>query len=251
MRFKDKTVLISGGGTGIGLGAAGRFVKEGANVVITGRREDKLKQAAEQVGEHCSYVVGDVVRPDDCKRMVAETVKRHGGLNVLVNNAGVIGAGGVQDTDAAEFDRVMQPNVYGIYHLAHAAIDELVKARGNIINISSVCGTRPYANLLAYCASKAAATMMTQTMALELAEKGVRVNAVEPGVVVSELHTASGLVPDYDAFLARAAATHPIGRHGTPEDIAAAIAYLASDEAGWVTGECMAIDGGRHMTSLR
>jgi NAD(P)-dependent dehydrogenase (short-subunit alcohol dehydrogenase family) len=251
MRFDGKVALISGGGTGIGLGVAERLATEGAKVVITGRREDKLKAACAEVGEACSFVQGDVVNPADCARMVSETVARHGRLDVLVNNAGVIGSGGVQDTGPAEFDRIFQPNVYGLYHLTHAAVPALIKTKGSIVNVGSVCGTRPYANLLAYCASKAAVNMMTQTMALELAVHGVRVNAVEPGVVRSELHTASGTVPDYDAFLARARETHPLGRHGTPEDIAGAIAFLAAPEAGWVTGECLKIDGGRHMTSLR
>ncbi|MBZ0136568.1 MAG: glucose 1-dehydrogenase [Planctomycetes bacterium] len=251
MRFQGKVALISGGGTGIGLGTAQRLAAEGAKVVITGRREDKLKGACSEVGESCTYVVGDVVRADDCARMVTETVQRHGRLDVLVNNAGVIGSGGVQDTTPEEFDRVMRPNVNGLFYLTNAAISELIKSRGSIVNVSSVCGTRPYANLLAYCASKAAVTMMTQTMALELAPLGVRVNAVEPGVVRSELHTASGTVPDYDAFLARAKDTHPLGRYGMPADIAGAIAFLASPDAGWITGECMKTDGGRHMTSLR
>ena len=251
MRFSGKVALISGGGTGIGLGAAHQFAKEGAKVVITGRREDKLKDACAEVGDACSYIAGDVTSVDDCKRIVEETVARNGKIDVLVNNAGVIGSGGVQDTSPEEFDRIMRPNLYGVYNLTHAAISELVKTKGSIVNVSSVTGTRPYGNLLAYCASKAAVSMMTHTMALELAPKGVRVNAVEPGVVRSELHTASGAVPDYEAFLERAKDTHPLGRHGTPEDIAAAIAFLASPESGWVTGECMKIDGGRHMTSLR
>ena len=198
MGFKDRVVLISGGGTGIGLGAARLFADEGAHVVITGRREEKLKAACGQAGDACRYVVGDVTKPEDCDRMVAETVQLHGKLDVLVNNAGVIGNGGVADTTPEEFNRVMQPNVYGVYNLTHAAVGELVKTRGAIVNVSSVTGTRPYGNLLAYCASKAAVSMMTQTMALELAPQGVRVNAVEPGVVRSELrtrHTRCGSKP--------------------------------------------------------
>lgn len=251
MRFSGKTVLVSGGGTGIGLGAATRFANEGANLVITGRREDRLKAACTALGSRASYVVGDVTSRDDCARMVSETLKRHGRLDVLVNCAGVIGNGGVSDTPPAEFDRIMQANVYGVYHLAQAAVPALKETKGNIVNISSVTGTRPYGNLLAYCASKAAASMMTQTMALELAPFGIRVNAVEPGVVRSELHRVTNAVTDYDAFLERAKQTHPLGRPGEPSDVSGAIAFLASDDAGWITGECMKVDGGRHMTSLR
>lgn len=250
-RFEGKAALISGGATGIGLGAARRFVQEGANVVVAGRRESKLQAACAELGPIATYEVGDVTDRDDCARMVGETLQRHGRLDVLINSAGVIGNGGAADTPPEEFDRVMQANVYGIYHLSQAAIPALKVSKGSIVNISSVVATRPVGTLLAYCTSKAAVSMMTQCMALELAPLGVRVNAVEPGVVRSELHTAANAVEDYPAFLERAKSTHPLGRPGEPEDVAAAIAFLAASEAAWITGECMKIDGGRHMTSLR
>lgn len=251
MRFSEKVVLISGGGTGIGLGAAKKFVAEGAKVVICGRRKEILESACAGIGPKCIFVVGDITKQNDCARIISEALAQYGQLDVLVNSAGVIGSGGVQDTDAAEFDRVMRPNVYGLFYLTKAAVSEIKKTKGCVVNVSSVTGTRPYGNLLAYCASKAAVSMMTQTMALEFAEFGVRVNAVEPGVVRSELHTATDTVQDYPAFLKRSQETHPLGRHGEPEDIANVIAFLASDDASWATGECFKIDGGRHMTSLR
>ncbi len=251
MRFKGKVVLISGGGTGIGLGAARRFIEEGANVVISGRRQDKLQAAVSELGASASLVVGDVTDRGACAHMVTETLKRYDRLDVLLNSAGVIGNGGVADTPPAEFDRIMQANVYGVYHLSQAAVDALKQSRGSIVNVSSVTGTRPYGTLLAYCASKAAVSMMTLTMALELAPFGIRVNAVEPGVVRSELHTASNAVADYAAFLERAKQTHPLGRPGEPADVAAAIAFLAAAESGWITGECLKVDGGRYLTSLR
>jgi NAD(P)-dependent dehydrogenase (short-subunit alcohol dehydrogenase family) len=251
MRFEGKVVLVSGGATGIGLGAAQRLVAEGARVVLMGRRETRLRQACAQLGPNASFVAGDVTAAADCATAVKACLDRHRRLDVLVNSAGVIGNGGVQNTPPAEFDRIFRTNVYGVYELTRAAVPELVKQRGNIVNVSSVTGTRPYANLLAYCGSKAAVSMMTQTMALELAPLGVRVNAVEPGVVRSELHRVTNAVPDYDAFLARAKETHPLGRHGEPADVAAAIAFLACGDAGWITGECMKVDGGRFMTSLR
>src|SRR5690606_4447138 len=136
--------------------------------------------------------------------------------------------------------------------LTRRAVGFIVQGNaGSIVNISSIAGLRPYPTILAYCVSKAALDMLTQCLALELAPHGVRVNAINPGVVVSELHTVTGAVSDYAAFLERAKSTHPLGRPGKPEEIAALAAFLVSDEAAWITGGLHTIDGGRTLTSLR
>lgn len=145
----------------------------------------------------------------------------------------------------------MDVNVTGVMQLTGAAADALKARKGAIVNLSSVAGIRPYANLAAYCVSKAAVEMYTRCAALDFAPFGVRVNAVAPGVVVSELHTVTAAVADYPAFLERGRVTHPIGRVGTAEEVAALVLYLLSEQAGWITGASMSIDGGRALASAR
>jgi NAD(P)-dependent dehydrogenase (short-subunit alcohol dehydrogenase family) len=145
----------------------------------------------------------------------------------------------------------MDSNLRSIHLMTRAAAPELIRRRGAIVNVSSVAGPRPYTNLLAYCVSKAGVDQYTRCAALEFAPHGVRVNAVNPGVVVTELHTVANAVPDYAAFLERSKSTHPLGRVGQPEEIAALILFLLSDECGWVTGSTVSIDGGRSLASAR
>src|SRR6185436_12507893 len=148
----------------------------------------------------------------------------------------VLGNGSVTATDPGEWDRVMDINVRAAWLMTRAAGPELVKRKGAIVHLSSVASTRPYANLVAYCVSKAAVDMLVRCAALDFAPDGVRVNAVNPGVVVTELHTVTNAVADYPAFLERGKSTHPIGRVGRADEVAALILYLLSDEAGWITG---------------
>jgi NAD(P)-dependent dehydrogenase (short-subunit alcohol dehydrogenase family) len=145
----------------------------------------------------------------------------------------------------------MDSNLRSVYLLTRAATAELIRARGAIVNISSVAGLRPYPGLAAYCVSKAAVDQLTRCTALDLAPHGVRVNAVNPGVVVTELHTVTGAVADYPGFLERSRGTHPIGRVGQPEEVAALVLFLLDGEAGWITGATMSIDGGRALASAR
>lgn len=255
-RLTGKRALVTGATSGIGRAIALRFAEEGANLAITGRRVERLKETAERVraaGVEVVAIAAEHTRGDDNERVVNETLQGLGGLDILVNAAGVIGNDSILDSPRPdEWRRIMDANLEAVYDLTRRAAPSIVQGRGgSIVNLSSIAGLRPYPTILSYCVSKAALDMLTQCLALELAPRGVRVNAICPGVVVSELHTATGAVADYAAFLERAKSTHPLGRPGQPEEIAALAAFLVSDEAGWITGGLHTIDGGRTLTSFR
>jgi len=255
VKLSGRRALITGASSGIGRAIALRFAREGAHVAITGRRQERLAGTAAQAREAGVTVVeiaAEHTRSADNTRAVEAAVAGLGGLDILVNAAGVLGNDGVVNPRPDEWRRVMDTNLEAVYDLTHRATPHIVAGvRGSIINLSSIAGVRPYANLLSYCVSKAAINTLTQCLALELAPHGVRVNAINPGVVVSELHTVGGAVADYAAFLERAKSTHPLGRPGQPDEIAALASFLVSDEAGWITGGLHIVDGGRGLTSLR
>ncbi len=170
----------------------------------------------------------------------------------MVNAAGIIGSGSVESTTDDEWDRMIDINARAPFRLMRAAVPALAATRGAIVNVSSVTGLRAFPGVLAYCVSKAAIDQLTRCAALELAPKGVRVNAVNPGVVVSNLHRRGGMNEEnYAKFLARSRETHPLGRPGEATEIADLIFFLASDAAAWITGETISIDGGRHLTCAR
>jgi NAD(P)-dependent dehydrogenase (short-subunit alcohol dehydrogenase family) len=253
-RFRGKVALVTGASSGIGRACARALAAEGAEVVLAGRRRDRLEAEAKSMrdaGGKVAVATGDVREEAEAQGLVDVAKKAFGALDLLVNAAGVLSPGGVLETDAASWDRVMDSNLRALHLVTRAAAPEIIRRRGSILNLSSVAGPRPYANLLAYCVSKAAVDQYTRCAALDLAPHGVRVNAVNPGVVVTELHTVSNAVPDYPAFLERSKSTHPIGRVGQPEEIAALALFLLSDEAGWITGGTYAIDGGRALASAR
>ena len=245
MRFQDKIAFVTGASSGIGRACGLRLQKEGAKVFAVARREDRLKESFEH------HAVTDVTDEDQVKSAVDACLKTLGKIDILINAAGVIGTGGILDTEPAEWQRLFAANVDSLYYVTRHVAPELVKTRGAIVNLSSVCSLRPYPNVMAYCMTKSATDMFTQCVSLELAPKGVRVNAVNPGVVVTELHTVTNTVPEYDEFLERSKTTHPLGRVGQADEIAALCAFLCSDEAGWITGGLHSIDGGRALMSAR
>jgi NAD(P)-dependent dehydrogenase (short-subunit alcohol dehydrogenase family) len=183
-----------------------------------------------------------------------------GGLTTLVNAAGIIANGSVEDTSDTAWDEMLDVNLRAPFRLMRALTPMLIATRrasdppapASVVNVSSVTGLRAFPGVLAYCVSKAGVDQLTRCAALELAPHGVRVNAVNPGVVVTNLHRRSGFDEEkYAAFLERSKGTHPLGRAGEPDEIAELIWFLASDRAGWITGETISIDGGRHLTCAR
>jgi len=245
MHFSGRVAFVTGASSGIGRACGMRFREEGASVFAVARREDRLQGVFE------NFAVADVRVEEEVRKAVEDCIETFGRIDYLVNAAGVIGTGGVLDTSPEEWERLFSSNVDSVYYVTRHVAPHMIETGGAIVNVSSVTSLRPYGNLLAYCASKAAVDMLTQCVALELAPHGVRVNAVNPGVVVTELHTVAGTVPDYQAFLEHSKQTHPLGRVGQPEEIAALCAFLCSDEAGWITGGIHSIDGGRALLSAR
>lgn len=176
-----------------------------------------------------------------------KTINEHKRLDVLVNNAGIIEMGTIETTSLEQYDRIMNLNLRAIYHLTMLAVPYLIQTKGNIVNVSSVNGIRSFPGVLAYNISKAGVDQLTRCSALELASKGVRVNSVNPGVVITNIHKASGLNDEqYQKFLQHSKTTHAMGRVGQVDEIASAITYLASESASFITGASLPVDGGRH-----
>ena len=257
--MKDKperrVVIVTGATSGIGRAVASRFASSSDRVIAIGRDRAALDEVEADIvggGGECSTIRLDVTNDAEAGKAFEGAIRETNRLDVLVNAAGHISSGSIENTSLAAWDAMMNVNLRAVFHLMQLASPHLIKSKGNIVNISSVTGLRSFPGVLAYCVSKAGLDQLTRCAALELAPKGVRVNAVNPGVVVTEIHKRGGMSEeDYRAFLEHSKTTHPLGRVGDPREIAELVFYLASENAGWITGATYQIDGGRALTCAR
>jgi len=241
-RFNDKTVLVTGAASGIGLAAARRFLDEGARVVMLDNDEATLKEAASGLPQDRILVqVGDTADRQTAATAVKAAVDKFGGLHILVNNAGMAVEGDITQTSEEDFERVMAVNVAGYFHMAKAAMPELVKTRGSIVMTSSVSGLGGDWNMFAYNTSKGAVSNMVRAMAMDAGKDGVRVNAVNPSF------TRTGMTEDMvnnKELVAKFQERMPLGAPEDPEGVAAAMAFLASEDARLITGVNLPVDAG-------
>lgn len=251
--FDDKVIIVTGASSGIGADSAIEFSKQGADIVITGRNKEKLQHTAKECENQSPknkkplVIIADMNNENDVENIIKSTIQTYKKLDILVNNAGVLEPGSIETTSLDQYDRVMNTNVRSPYHLTMLAVPHLIKTKGNIVNVSSVTGMRSFPNVLAYCMSKAALDQFTRCVAIELGLKGVRVNAVNPGVISTGIHKKGGMSnEEYEAFIKKCAGTHALGRAGETKEVTSVILFLASEAASNITGATLPVDGGRH-----
>ncbi|ALN71888.1 glucose 1-dehydrogenase [Aureimonas sp. AU20] len=246
-RLEGKSALVTGAASGFGAAIAERFAREGARVTIFDLDEAGGRRVAERIGEAATSLAGDVTRRADFDRAIARAVDHGGRLDILVNNAGWTHRNKpLEEVSEDEFDRVFAINVKSIYHSVQASLSAFTAQGGGVIlNIGSTAGIRPRPGLTWYNGSKGAVNMLSRSLAVELAPRGIRVNAVAPVMGATALLESFMGLPDTPENRAKFIATIPLGRLSEPDDIAGACLYLASDDARFVTGVVLEVDGGR------
>ncbi|WP_230655748.1 SDR family NAD(P)-dependent oxidoreductase [Psychrobacter sp. I-STPA10] len=248
-RFKEKTVIITGAGSGIGRATAIRFAKEGANVVLVGRTHETLEETVKQFPQDHTWihtdnhltVICDIGVQAQVQEMVRQVIEKFGSIDVVVNNAGQAVQGRITELTTEQWQSAININLNGTFYMCQAAMPALIKSKGNIINVSSVSGMGGDWNMVAYNAAKAGVSNLTRTLALDHGRDGVRVNAVNPSVTRTNMTTN---IQESDIKTEKFLNRCPLGRIATPEDIAAAITFLASTDAAMITGVNLPVDGG-------
>ncbi|XP_037940876.1 2-(R)-hydroxypropyl-CoM dehydrogenase-like [Teleopsis dalmanni] len=247
--FKDKVVFITGASSGIGAQTAADFAQLGAKLALVGRSKEGLEKTAQRCKskEKPLTLQADLQSECDIQTAFEETIQKYKRLDVLVNGAGIMEMGSIESTNLEQYDRTMQTNLRSMYQLCMLAAPELIKTKGCIVNISSVCGVRSFSNLVAYNISKSGVDQLTKSVALDLGLKGVRCNCVNPGTIVTNLQKRGGMDEEaYKALLERGKQSHALGRNGNPTEVSSAICFLASEMASFITAVQLSVDGGRH-----
>ncbi|OTF81307.1 hypothetical protein BLA29_003726 [Euroglyphus maynei] len=256
--YTDKVVLVTGSSSGIGEAIAKRMAELGAMIVITGRSKENVHRVANECQQLSPkklqplQVIADITNDDDARRLIQSTIDMFGRLDLLINNAGYAQVTSIFDPKSLDtFDKVIRLDVRATINLTLMAVPYLEKTCGNIINISSICGTKPIIGFYGYCMAKASMDMFTRVIAMELGPKGIRVNSINPGGVRTNFLNAIGLnteqVSQQEEYLRRSS---PIGMIGEPNDVADLVAYVGSNHAKFMTGSCLLIDGGALFSSL-
>jgi len=248
MSFTSKVVIITGASSGIGADASRHLANLGAKIALVGRNQERLDEVAVQISNAGSpkplIIVADVTK--DAKRIINETIQHFGRLDVLINNAGIYSKNSAGDVDLMEYDKIMNTNVRSLVELTKLAVPHLQKSKGNILNVSSASGLRVQPNSYVYCISKAAVNQLTKSAALDLASKGIRVNAINPVNIRTPIfETGAGLTAnEAEQFFDSFKNIYPVGRVGEVSDTSYAIEFLTKDCASFYTGLLLPVDGG-------
>ena len=242
MLLTNKTAIITGGGSGIGQACAWAFYQEGANVVLFGRREDKLKETAQELGSRAMTVSGDMTRSGDLDRLVQETLSKFHRIDILVNNAGLFKGAPLHEISDEQYDEMMNINMRAVFQLTRRVLPVMMEQKGgNIIHISSILGIIAVPQVAAYNISKGALNQFSRSIAVEYGSYGIRSNSICPGLIETDM--TADLMKD-EALMQEWSKGYPIGRFGKPEDVANTCLFLASDESSFITGTVLPVDGG-------
>jgi meso-butanediol dehydrogenase / (S,S)-butanediol dehydrogenase / diacetyl reductase len=242
MRLKDKTAVITGGGSGIGLATARAFCEEGAKVILFGRQKEKLISAANELGDSTLIIQGDMTKNDDLDQLVSKTLNNFKGIDILVNSAGLFNGAPLHEISDSHWDGMMDINIRSVFQLTRRVLPVMMDQKsGSIINISSILGLIAVPEVAAYNVSKGALNQFSRSIAVEYGSYGIRSNSICPGLIetdmTAELMNDASLMQEWSK-------EYPIGRFGKPEDVASACLFLASDESSFITGTVLPVDGG-------
>lgn len=242
MRLKNKTAIITGGGSGIGLATAHAFHKEGAKVVLFGRRKELLDKASKEIGNYVLSIQGDMTKNEDLDHLINETLNNFNGIDILVNNAGLFEGAPLHELSDSQWDKIMDINIRSVFQLTKRVLPTMMtRKNGSIIHISSILGLIAVPQVAAYNVSKGALNQFSRSIAVEYGSHGIRSNSICPGLIETDM--TADLMAD-KALMQEWSKEYPIGRFGKPNDIANACLYLASDESSFVTGALIPVDGG-------